>query len=166
MQETWIWSSSQEDPQEKKRATHSSTFAWKIHGQKNWAGYSPWNCKELDTTVWLTFTFICLSILTILIISIHEQKVSFFKVFNWRIIIWQSCTGYVYTYGWFTLLCSYPHHPSPELSHFPKLKLCAHETLTPHPPASDLHHPTFCPMVLSPLSKSSPHKNMFICIFS
>ena len=30
MQETWIWSLSQEDPLEKEMATHSSILAWKI----------------------------------------------------------------------------------------------------------------------------------------
>ena len=30
MQETWVQSLGQEDPLEKKMATHSSTFAWKI----------------------------------------------------------------------------------------------------------------------------------------
>ena len=29
MQETWVQSLGQEDPLEKKMATHSSTFAWK-----------------------------------------------------------------------------------------------------------------------------------------
>ena len=31
-------------------APHSSTVAWKIHGQRSLAGYSPWGHKELDTT--------------------------------------------------------------------------------------------------------------------
>ena len=30
MRETWVRSLSQEDPLEKERATHSSTFAWRI----------------------------------------------------------------------------------------------------------------------------------------
>ena len=30
MQETWVRSLGREDPVEKKMATHSSTFAWKI----------------------------------------------------------------------------------------------------------------------------------------
>ena len=30
MRETWVWSLGQEDPLEKKMATHSSTLAWKI----------------------------------------------------------------------------------------------------------------------------------------
>lgn len=33
-----------------------------------------------------------------------------------------------------TLLHYSPHPPSPEVLHLPKLKLCAHETLTHHPP--------------------------------
>ena len=27
---------------EKEMATHSSIFAWKIHGQRSLTGYSPW----------------------------------------------------------------------------------------------------------------------------
>ena len=37
----------------KEMATHSSTLAWKIHGQRSLVGYSPWGHKELDTTEWL-----------------------------------------------------------------------------------------------------------------
>ena len=31
-------------------ATYSSILAWEIHGQRNLADYSPWGCKESDTT--------------------------------------------------------------------------------------------------------------------
>ena len=31
-------------------------------------------------------------------------------------------------------LCNHLHRPSPELVHLPKLRLCPHEILTPHPP--------------------------------
>ena len=31
-------------------AIHSSTIAWKSHGQKSLVGYSPWGCKESDMT--------------------------------------------------------------------------------------------------------------------
>ena len=31
-------------------ATHSSIHAWKSHGQRSLAGYSPWCGKELDMT--------------------------------------------------------------------------------------------------------------------
>ena len=40
-------------PLEKGMATHSSILAWEIpgkNGQKSLAGYSPWGCKESDTT--------------------------------------------------------------------------------------------------------------------
>ena len=29
---------------------HSSILVWRIHGQRSLAGYSPWNCKQLDLT--------------------------------------------------------------------------------------------------------------------
>ena len=50
MWETWVQSLGQKDPLEEGMATHSSILAWKIHGQRSLAGYSPWGCKELDMT--------------------------------------------------------------------------------------------------------------------
>ena len=40
----------QEDPMEEEMATHYSILAWEIPEQRSLAGYSPWCCKELDTT--------------------------------------------------------------------------------------------------------------------
>ena len=57
MWETQVQSLSQEDPLEKEMATHSSTLAWKSHGQRSLVGYSPWGRKELDTTERLHFPF-------------------------------------------------------------------------------------------------------------
>ena len=39
-----------EDPLEKEMATHSSTLAWRIHGQRSLVGYSPQGHKESDMT--------------------------------------------------------------------------------------------------------------------
>ena len=57
MQETWVQSLGWEDLLEKAMATHSSILAWKIHGQRNLIGYSPWGRKEVDTTEQLHFQF-------------------------------------------------------------------------------------------------------------
>ena len=47
MQETWVRSLGWEDALEKGKVIHSSILAWRIP----WTGlYSPWGCKELDTT--------------------------------------------------------------------------------------------------------------------
>ena len=59
MQETQVWSLGQEDPLEKRMATHSSILAWReFHGQRSLVGYrSPrgaWGRKESDMTEWLT----------------------------------------------------------------------------------------------------------------
>ena len=51
MQETGVQSLGQEDVLEKEMATHSSTLAWKSHGQRSLVGYSPWGHKESGT--WL-----------------------------------------------------------------------------------------------------------------
>ena len=49
-QEMWVQSLGWEDPLEEEMATHSSILAWESHGQRSLVGYSPWGCKELDTT--------------------------------------------------------------------------------------------------------------------
>ena len=58
VQETWVQSSSQEDPLEKKMAIHSSILAWEIPWQRSLAGYSPWGHKKSDTTKGLTRGYI------------------------------------------------------------------------------------------------------------
>ena len=45
MRETRVQSLGQEDPLETGEATHTSIWAWRIHGL-----YSPWGHKESDTT--------------------------------------------------------------------------------------------------------------------
>ena len=50
MQETQVPSLGWEDPLEKEITTHSSTLAWKSHGQRNLEGYSPWGGKETDVS--------------------------------------------------------------------------------------------------------------------
>ena len=50
MQETQVRYLGWEDPLEKEMATHSSILAWRIHGQRSLAGYSPRDRKESDTT--------------------------------------------------------------------------------------------------------------------
>ena len=50
MQETWVRSLGWKDPLEKEMATHSVSLPGKVHGWRSLAGYSPWGCKELDTT--------------------------------------------------------------------------------------------------------------------
>ena len=44
----WVQSPDREDPLEEGVATHSSTG--ESHGQRSLAGYSPWGCKESNTT--------------------------------------------------------------------------------------------------------------------
>ena len=39
-----------EDPLKEEKATYSSILAWKIPWTEEPGGYSPWGCKESDTT--------------------------------------------------------------------------------------------------------------------
>ena len=50
MEETQFWSLCREDPLEKAMATHSSILPGVSDGQRSLEGYSPWDCKGLDTT--------------------------------------------------------------------------------------------------------------------
>ena len=51
MQETQVRSLGWEDPLEKEMGIHSNFLAWKISWtEKPERLYSPWDCKELDTT--------------------------------------------------------------------------------------------------------------------
>ena len=51
MRKTRVRSLGWEVPLEKEMATHSSILAWKIPiDGRSPVGYSPWDCKELDTT--------------------------------------------------------------------------------------------------------------------
>ena len=50
MQEMWVQSLGLEGPLEESRATHSSILAGESHGQRSLVGYSPYGCKESDTT--------------------------------------------------------------------------------------------------------------------
>ena len=56
LQETWVQSLGQEDPLEKGMAPTPVFLPGEFHGQRSLAGYSPWGCKELDTTEQLTLT--------------------------------------------------------------------------------------------------------------
>ena len=48
MWETQVQSLSQEDPLEKKMATHSNILVRKFHGQRNLVGCSPWGHKRVE----------------------------------------------------------------------------------------------------------------------
>ena len=53
IQEMWVWFPGQEYPLEEEMASHSSILALENpRGLRSLVGYSPWGCKELDTTEW------------------------------------------------------------------------------------------------------------------
>ena len=58
MQRTRGRSLGREDPQEKEMATNSVLVPGKSHGRRRLVGYSPWDCKESDTTERLYFSLL------------------------------------------------------------------------------------------------------------
>ena len=50
IRETRVQSLGREDPLEKEVTTRSNILAWKSHGERSLAGYSPWTHKEPDPT--------------------------------------------------------------------------------------------------------------------
>ena len=71
MLETRVWSLGGEDPLGKEMATHSSIFAWKIHGWRNLVGYSPWGSKESDTTEPLHYWATKVKLQVVLVIQLY-----------------------------------------------------------------------------------------------
>ena len=55
MQEIWVQPLGWEDPLEKEWLPTPVFLPGEFHGQRNLAGYSPWGCKESDTTEQLTY---------------------------------------------------------------------------------------------------------------
>ena len=56
IQETQVWSLSQEDLLEKEMAIHSSILAWRIPWTEELGGYSPWGSQRVGHD-WATNTF-------------------------------------------------------------------------------------------------------------
>ena len=55
-----VWSLGWKDLLETGMATDSSVFAWRIPWTEEPDGYSPWGCKQLNTTEWLSlFIQVC-----------------------------------------------------------------------------------------------------------
>ena len=50
MRETWVRSLGREDPWRRKWQPTPVLLPGKCHGLRNLVGYSPWTCKESDTT--------------------------------------------------------------------------------------------------------------------
>ena len=73
MQEIWIQFLGREDFLKNGMATHSSILHGEFHGQRSLVGHSPWGCRELDMTEWLTLS---------LLQSISKANVSL-RVRNW-----------------------------------------------------------------------------------
>ena len=69
MWETQILSLGQKDPLEKEMEPTPVFLPREFHGQRRLAGYSAWNCKELDMAERLTFslsTILCIHLLCLL----------------------------------------------------------------------------------------------------
>ena len=50
IQETQVRFLGWKDPLEKGMATHSGSLPGEFHGRRSLEGYSPWGCRESDTT--------------------------------------------------------------------------------------------------------------------
>ena len=72
VQENQVQSLGREDPLEKGMATHSSILAWRIHGQRSLAGYSPLDLKELDMTERLIYIIYTMFQALFKMLKIHE----------------------------------------------------------------------------------------------
>ena len=127
VRETQVWSLGWDNPLEKGMATHSSILAWRIP----WTGkpsrlYSPWDCKDSDTTERLTLSLFKNKPFTITKLRVSRSFPDFcLFFFNWRIIALQCCVGFCLTTMWISHKYTYissllrlspqPDHPSRSL---------------------------------------------------
>ena len=58
VQETWVQSLGWEDPCKREWQPTPAFLSGESHGLSRLAGYSPWGCKELDTTEQLIYIYI------------------------------------------------------------------------------------------------------------
>ena len=146
MQETRVPYLGQEDPRKKKKATHSSTLAWKIRWMKephkqqfmgsqrvghNWA-----------ISLSLSFTFNEQSMkITINTITQREPFYLFIFFISWRLITLQYCSGFCHTLTWISHGFTCIPHPDPP-SHLP-LHLIPLGLPSAPGPSTCLMHPTW-----------------------
>ena len=81
MQETWVQSLGWEGLLEKEMSTYSNILPGKSQGRRSLVGYSPWGCKELDTTEWLQFSLSLSNIFIFIpapLLGLHLHYLGFF----------------------------------------------------------------------------------------
>ena len=76
MWESRVQSLGEEDPLEKRMATHSSILAGEFHGQSSLTGYSPWGHKESDMTERFHFR------------KLRERKIPYDIIYMWNFKTW------------------------------------------------------------------------------
>ena len=74
MQETCVQSLGWEDPLEKRMATTPVFFPREFHGQRSLAGYSPWGCKESDSTQQLTHKHVRIATTELFVFSCYFKS--------------------------------------------------------------------------------------------
>ena len=78
VQETWVWSLGWEYPRRRAWQPTPVFLPGEFQGQRSLVGYSPWLCKELDTTGWLTF---CLIVFCMNLLAFQNFLFSFLQSF-------------------------------------------------------------------------------------
>ena len=91
MQETWVQFLGWEDGPEEGMATHSSILAWEIPWTEEPGGlYSPWGCKELDTTERLSLLLFTYNISLSLYVNLYLEFTSILAVSGGGIFFYKN----------------------------------------------------------------------------
>ena len=103
VQETWVWSLDWENPLEEEMATTPVFLPRKSHGQRSLMGYSPWHCKKLDTTKWLTHRLAMLSTFSCVFWpcvclwrNVYLDLLPIFWLGDFFFFFWLSCMSCLY----------------------------------------------------------------------
>ena len=99
--ETWILSLGQEDPLEKRMATHFSILAWRISGTRSLLSYSPWGCRESDTieqlTLSLVHSLVCWHLRPAYLLSTYLLLgYCFYSLWSFG-LLWKCISFYIYS---------------------------------------------------------------------
>ena len=91
-------------PWRRERLPTPVSWPGEFHGQRSLAGYSPWGCKELDTTEWLSVSFFCyFKPYCILAFMCSHLPVQRFSRAHTKTVMWP--------YWFTTAVTPQPHHP-------------------------------------------------------
>ena len=100
MQDTWVWSLGQEDPPEKRMATHFSILAWRILWTEEPGGLQSMGSQRVRQDLGLIFTFIQLYGYATVCLTFHPLKRNL-DFFHFQMLQMKHLWTFMYRFFWY-----------------------------------------------------------------